>query len=337
MQRRHGWPSAEASFLVSASLLLTAALTVLAQPGYWQKPEVVAPALTIDLALGLPVLGYLFLVRGGKRGRWILAPLAVLGLSLARWWIPDAHQDPSRGLRPLFVTAEAVLTLCLVTRVGGIVHEYVRLRDLRRSRPDALREALGQVLGRRLGGALFTEVSALWYATRLFQPARAAGQAVGRFPGHRRNGYPAVLGAILLLVGVETSVAHLLLGLWSPKAAWLSTILGIYSGIWLLGDYHAARLNPTSVNDHELTLNVGLRWHTVLAWSDIVGIHDDDPADASLRMTMFGAPDFWLELARPVRVLGPFGIVREARAVGVAVDAPSELRALIAERTRPIS
>jgi hypothetical protein len=244
----------------------------------------------------------------------------------------DGDLVVSAGMKWLLVVAELALTVYAVTRVRRVVSEYRRLRAAERSPMDATREALREVLGVRLGGVLFTELSALWYAARLWRSEPEESPGGRHFAGHRRNSYPVVLGAFLILILIETSIAHLLLRQWSLTAAWVSTALGIYAGVWLMGDYHAARLNPSTATDHALTLNVGLRWHAVIAWPDVAGVHDRKPADRSQRMTLLGAPDFWLELERPVRVFGPFGIVRDVRAVGVGVDAPSQLRELIRER-----
>lgn len=325
------WPSREARFLVSASLLCTAAITILAQPLYWEDPHLIAPAITIDLAFGLPLLGYLFLARGSDTKIRTLAPLFLLGLGLARWWIPDAHQASYPGLSWFLAGSEVLLAGYLVARMRRLVAAYRTRERLGDGRADALRHALSTVLGSRVGGAVFTEGSVLFYAPRFFsQPVHRPG--VEQFSGHRRNAYPAVLGALLLLLVVETASAHLLLGLWSGRAAWISTALGAYSGVWLLGDYHAARLNPTFATRHELVLRVGLRWHARVRWSELIGVHAREPGEPSLRMTMLGAPDLWLEVAEPVRVVGPFGITRSARYLGVGVDTPDQLRALLLER-----
>jgi hypothetical protein len=327
--------SREAWFVVSASLLCAAVWTVLVQPGYWEAPRLVAPALAIDLSLGLPLLGYFFLVRGLEKRGWMLVPLFALGLALARWWIPRAHQDLSTGFGIVAIASELVVMAYLAVRVGRVAREYRRLRGLDRSRADATRHALARVLGRRLGGAIFTEVSALWYATRIRQREPRSSPTARLFSGHRRNGYAAILGVFLFLIVLESSITHLLLWFWHPAVAWWATAFGLYSVLWLLGDYHAARLNPASASADALVLNTGLRWHATLPWPEIVAIHDRSPEGQAQRMTLLGAPDFWLETREPVRVAGPFGIERTVRYLGVGVDAPAELRALIAERISP--
>jgi hypothetical protein len=70
----------------------------------------------------------------------------------------------------------------------------------------------------------------------------------------------------------------------------------------------------------------------VVDWSDIVAVRDEAPESDARRMTLLGAPDFWLELREPAEVTGPFGIRRSARFLGIGADEPERLRAEIASR-----
>lgn len=65
--------------------------------------------------------------------------------------------------------------------------------------------------------------------------------AARAFPAHRRRAYPAILGALVLATLVETAGLHLLLGLWTPVAAWVATGPSVYGILWMLGDFHALR------------------------------------------------------------------------------------------------
>lgn len=146
------------------------------------------------------------------------------------------------------------------------------------------------------------------------------------FPGHRRNAYPAVLGAIVMAIVAETAGAHFLLRLWTPIAAWVSTALGVYTIVWLVRDFRTARDHPTRVTDESLVVDVGLRWHAVVPWSLVAAVSAQKPPEGGRRMTLFGAPDFWLELREPIEVTGPFGARVSARFLGIGADEAGELR-----------
>jgi len=313
-------------FLVSVALLLTAALTILTLPGYRAAPTVIAPALLADLALGLPALGYLFLVRTGRRHPSILIPLGLLGLFLGRWWIPAEHLGVPLGLDVLAAALEGTLLVVLVLRLRAIRSAFRAARPRVPYPADALRHAFREVLGERLGAVLFSEAAVLWHAVAGWRSG-SGPEAPGRaFPGHRRNAYPAVLGALLMAIVVETGAVHLLVALWSEPVAWVLTIVSVYSVLWLLGDFNAARSMPSVLTDRTLHLRAGLRWSADIPRAGIVAIHDTPPTETAVDLAMWGTPDFWLETREPVLARGPFGLDRRARFVGVAVDDPAALR-----------
>ena len=320
-------------FLVSASLLLTAVLTVLTLPGYQARPTVVGPAALADLALGLPLLGYLFLVRTGRRHPSILLPLGLLGLVLGRWWIPAEHLGVSLGLDVLAAVLEGTLLVLLVLRIRAIRSAFTVANGRTPYPADALRHALREAMGPRLGAIVFSEASVLWYAVAGWRPRRDAGAGERAFPGHRRNAYPAVLGALLMAIVVETGAVHLLVALWWEPVAWVLTILGVYSVFWLLGDLNAARAMPSVLTDRDLHLRAGLRWSADVPLSEILATHDAPPDEETVDLALWGKPDLWLETREPVPVQGPFGLVRHVRFLGVGVDDPPAFRAAIESRS----
>lgn len=318
--------------MASAALLITAVLTVLALPGYGRQPTLVAPAVLVDLTLGLPALGYLFLVRSGRQNPSILLPLALLGLLLARWWIPPEHLDLSLSLETVALLLEGGLLVLLGFRIRAVRRAFRAARPRFPYRGDALRHALREVLGPRVGAVFFGEVGVLWHTMAGWRGGKVPGVPGTVFPGHRRNAYPAILVALLMAIAVETVALHVLVGLWFVPAAWALTILSVYSGIWLLGDFQAARATPSLVGQEALHLRTGLRWSADVPWSTIRSIHDERPSGDTVDMTLWGAPDFWLECSDPVPVQGPFGLDRQVQFLGVAVDQPGDLRAVIQER-----
>jgi hypothetical protein len=324
--------SPEALFVISASFLITAILSIVALPGFWEKANVMVPAVTIDLSIGLPVVGYFFLVRTRRVGSWVLLPLLLFGPLLVQEWIPDSRRDLPKTFELAAVLLEAGLLLVLALSVRRIRRIY-RVEQYRQPYSlDAVRIALVRVMGRRVGGAICSELAALWYVLAGWRRRSSDRPAGDVFPGYHRNAYPALLGAVLLVGLIETSALHLLVSLWRGSVAWVLTGLGAYSMVWLLGDFHAARHNPSLLTESHLHLRTGLRWSADIALVDIVGVHAAEPEGKSVRMTMFGAPDFWIESAEPTVVAGFFGIQRRVRFLGVGVDDVDALRKAIEGR-----
>ena len=118
----------------------------------------------------------------------------------------------------------------------------------------------------------------------------------------------------------------------APSRGSASSFSSIYSILWLLGDLHAARLNPSLSTDRGLHLRTGLRWRADLSWADIETLLDDPPEGRSVSMTLFGKPDLWLQCRDEVLVGGPFGIERRVRVLGLGLDDPAEFRRVAGPR-----
>ncbi len=322
----------EAIFLISCSLLCTVVLCVSSAPGFWLKPSVSTLAVTIDLALGFPVLGYFFLVRTGKANWMVLILLAGLGMLLAKWWVPGSDLRLSGVLEIAVVMIEAALLIALVLRIRKIRRVYRAEKARQPYRVDAFRVALTTTLGRRVGAAIFNEVSILWYAFAGWTRRRSVTPKGVPFSGHRRNAYPALLAAFMMAVVVETAVVHLLVSLWIGWLAWLLTGLGVYSLAWLLGDFQAARLNPSLLTESHLYLRTGLRWQADLALEEIIAVHSQSPSEKYVKMVMFGSSDLWLECSEPILVRGIFGIERRVKFVGLGLDDPDGFRKEVQSR-----
>lgn len=172
----------------------------------------------------------------------------------------------------------------------------------------------------------------MWYALSGWGRTVEELPGVEAFAYHTRQAYPAILGAIMMAVVVETAAVHFLVTLWLGNVAWVLTGLGIYSMVWMVGDYHAARMKPFLATEMGLRLDTGLRWRAHVSWEEILSIHDDAPTEPSMPLTLLGKPDFWIECRDAVPVAGPFGIKRTVRFLGVGADDPASFRSEISSR-----
>lgn len=333
MTARLPLPGAEARFLVTAAALVAAVLAVPALPGYWARPGLLSQALTVDLALGLPALAWLFLVRKGAAPATLLPPLFVAGLLLARWLVPGRELGDGRLVELLVVAVEGTILVYVGLRVRTVTRVFRARRAAGEPAPEALRAGLAGILNERVAAAAATEASVLWYATAGWRRPGPAPEGVRAFPLHGRNGYPAVLGALLLAVAAETAILHLLLHAWTPVAAWIATALSAWSAAWLVADFHAARHHPPTADEGGLSLRVGLRWSVRVAWEDVAGVsRSTAPVEDGLDLTLLGPPDLHLELRRAVEVQGPFGIRKSVSLLGLGAEDSAALQAAIEAR-----
>lgn len=169
--------------------------------------------------------------------------------------------------------------------------------------------------------------STLWYATAGWGHPPHGSRGGEAYPLHTRGAYPAILGALMMVLLAETLAVHLFLQERWPWAAWAATLLSVYSAVWLVADYHAARWHPPTVHDVGLRVPVGLRWRAWIPWTAVADIRSHRPDDEdALHLVLSGSPDFWVELREPLPVRGPMGITKEVRTLGIGADDPQALR-----------
>ena len=332
---------AGAGFVLACGALVAIETAVVTSRAFAQSPEPLAVAVTLDLVAVPLALGFFLLVRRARLTPWVLVPVFLSGLLAARLVLPAAERATLGAFERLVPLVELALLAVLAARVHRLRGELRLARTQTSDALDAWESALLRTLGSRVAAAIFvTEIGVLAHALggwRRAPPPAAQGMRV--FAYHRRRGYPALLGTILVLLVFESVGLHLVVSRFSTTLAWLLTALGLYGLLWLLGDLNAARLRPLIVEAGALHLRAALRWRATVPLDRIEAVGDAPPPAGESRVSfaLMGAPDFWLRTAEAIEVRGFFGLTRRVRWLGVAVEDPRALRALLAPAVGPLS
>ena len=309
---------APALLLVGATAIALVAVPR-AAPG--RERELLASAVTLDLLVVWPLAVAWFWVRA-RRVPWLaLLPAFVIGQVAASLALPADQQGLLERARWLAVPVELALIGALVVLARrGWREADAQARDF----VTRFRAAATRVLGVRLAAdVLTTEVALLAHA--IAPPRRLEDRSPLRFTTHREVGYGAVLIGVSMLLLVETLAVHALASAWSATLAWVLTGLGVYAGLWLLGDWRALRARPIVVGPDALDLRLGLRWeaHVPRAW--IAGCERlprrPGPRPADVRVVgLLGEPNVELRLTRPVELVGAYGLRRTTARLWLRVD-----------------
>jgi hypothetical protein len=311
-------------------------MAVVRSVAFSDQPGALASAVTLDLALGLPLLGYLFLVRAGRAPALVLAPLFVLGNVLARLLVPREHQMLLRGLELVVVAVELALLGFVVWRIGRLIRHIGAARAEHPYLTDAWRAGASTALGGSpLVAFATTELVVLAAAFTGWFRRPSLPAELAPFSVVRAGGTVAFFSLILAVVPIELVVLHVLIAKMSAAAAWVVTALGIYGAIWLLGDFHIMRLEPIGVGAKGLHVRVGIRSRVRVPLSNVVDVSRRAPVDdgTTVNLSVLGEPDLWVTLREPVTVDGLFGRSRSGRVLGLPVADPDGLAAAIAPRT----
>lgn len=314
------------TFLALAVALLALEGWVATRPDFAAQPEVLGLAVTADITLGIPLLFYLLVVRRHHVTPLALAPVFVLCLLAANALIPPAGQGALRLVEVVLPLVELMILAAAAFKVRGIVRAYRRLRPQAVYGQDALDAALRQELGDAwVIPLLTTELTLVTLAVAgWFMSFRPRPSVEAAFSTQRRSGYGLILGFILFILALETFGLHLVVSRWSTTAAWVLTFASLYTLIWLVGDFHAVRLQPIVLTAEALHVRCGLRWRATLPWAIIElarkATTQDKHRQDTLNAAVMGEPRLLLVCREPVVAVGLLGRRRHVRQIGLTID-----------------
>jgi hypothetical protein len=138
----------------------------------------------------------------------------------------------------------------------------------------------------------------------------------------RSTGWLMIASLIGFLVVVETVAFHILLGMWSPLVAWISTASSAYLLMWLLADAQAIRLYPVAIRDGKLHVTLGVRWRATIPLNAIASVTEIRAVpEGALNLALI-EPTVLVTLRSPVEVRGLLGRRRSADRIALTIDDP---------------
>jgi hypothetical protein len=151
------------------------------------------------------------------------------------------------------------------------------------------------------------------------------------FTVHRANGFTLYAGVFAFLIVAETPAVHIALSMASPIAAWVATGASIYSLFWLAGYAHAVRHGGVLVSREEMELRIGVRWRARIARDAIATVDAVTEAPAGVLDASIMGANTVVRFARPVRICGLFGRMREVDAIALSIDDRAAFQLAFAE------
>lgn len=215
-----------------------------------------------------PLAFFLIVYPKTRKAKQVLLPL-LGGMLFGSLILTDAEKyvwhyiDMLRWLVVLAFGAGELWVLLMLLR------SLVRLR--RTATPDndiakVMRRAMGDSVGTRL---MTAELLMWFYALLSYGKQAYKYQGTRHFFSDRHEENASNQIAFLLIIAVETPIAHFLLAMGSPRAALVASVLSVYGFFWLLGEYRASKLRPISLDSETLYLRMGILGNEQVAVADI--------------------------------------------------------------------
>ncbi|HEX3111382.1 MAG TPA: hypothetical protein VHU41_19925, partial [Thermoanaerobaculia bacterium] len=178
---------------------------------------------------------------------------------------------------------------------------------------------------RIVGGLVTTEVAILYYGLFSWRAEPDVPADAIAITTHKRSGWGTVVVCFIVLIAFESIGLHLLVQHWSVKWAWIFTAMDLYGVLWLIGDYHALRLRPTLIREHDIQLRHGMRLNATIARDNIAAVQPianeaQWKRKGTAKLALLDEPRYLISLREPVIAEGLAGIKRQIDAIAILPD-----------------
>jgi len=292
---------------------------------FLERPDIFAPAVTIDLTLGVTFAYWLLVVRRGRASMRSLLAVFIASAAATAVTLPPGHRALARDVRYLGIPFEfAVLGLIVV----GVRRTRRRLAQsgVELDVPERIRLVLGgSSMRSRVADVMAMEASVFYYALASWRRKPFVPSGALSFSYHRRNGYVGLLYAVLGIALVETAAVDLVVRVRHPVAANILLALGLFGVVWVLGMARGVRLRPVVVTREELLVRSGILWHLDVPRAQIARVHTGRVSaprkgTAGYLRGAPGTPNVLIELAAPLTAHGPYGAEKRVERIGLVID-----------------
>jgi membrane protein YdbS with pleckstrin-like domain len=271
----------------------------------------------LDVAVTVPLLYVLLVVRGGLQPVISLAPLMLPGLLRATYLAPGiSWARPAIG-----AGAELALFAFIAVRLRRGWRAGANDEDVLSRIETAAREI---VPARRAAAILASEIAVFYYAFCSWRTSPDTPARSRAFSIHEQSGVAALFGMLAGVSVMEALLVHLAVTRWSVTAAWVLTALSLYGMMWLAALARSFILRPVLVRDGELIARSGMMWTVRIPLAAIHAI-DSNAGPYELKLPPAAEPNLVLRLTAPVTARGMYGRKRRISSLALAIDDPSGL------------
>ncbi len=293
--------------------------------------DVFSLAISLDLLLVVPIIYYI-LIRKTEISKTTVIAVMVIGLLIGSYFLPEEKQTYLKLFKTwaLPIIEVSILTYVII-KVRSAIAKYKNLTDKSPDFFTTLKNISNEILPKKLVMPFATEIAVLYYG---FMNWRNPKLKENEFTYHKNSGTIALLGAFILIIGGETIAFHFLLALWSTTAAWILTILSIYTAIQVFGFAKSLSKRPSSINQDILSLKYGILNEVEISFTDIDNIElSKKPLDEKDVLTKSLSPlgeleshNLIIHLNKENQLIGLYGIRKKFTVLAFHIDNSEEFK-----------
>ena len=292
-------------------------------------------AITVDLLITIPFI-YFLLIRKTDIPKTTVIPLMVIGLFVGSYFLPQESQTYLSIFKTwaLPIIELSILSF-VVIKVRAAIKSYKQLKDASPDFYSTLISVCHEILPQKLVMPFATEVAVMYYG---FINWKSRPLQENEFSYHKKSGTPALFGAFIFIIAIETVAFHFLLIRWSTLAAWILTGLSVYTAIQIFGFAKSLSQRPITINTSSLTLRYGILNEVEIPFTNIESIElsqtalEKDPLTKTLSpLGELESHNVVIHLKSSSHLVGLYGMRKEFKVLGLYVDEPVNFKEKVEE------
>lgn len=223
-------------------------------------------AVSIDLLLTIPLI-YFLLIRKSDIPKTTIVPVMIIGMVLGSLFLPTDGQHYI-SLFKLWILP--VVEISVLTYVLFKVRRAVkRFKIVQGATPDfytAVKSTCKELMPSVAANVTSAEIAMVYYA--FFNWKKRPYQS-NEFTHHKRSGTPILMYTFIFLIVIETFAVHLILVKYSLVAAWILTILSVYTGFQIFGFARSLAQRPIVIEQDRIVFRYGILNETTINFDQI--------------------------------------------------------------------
>ena len=250
-------------------LLILSCIAIVHTSAFTANQSTLSFAITLDLLLTTPII-YFILIRKNKIPKTTVVPVFILGIVVASFTIPKENQYllelAKTWLLPL-------VELGVLSYVSFKIHKTIQLfKKEKKNSTDFFniaKKISNDIIPGKIGTLLATEIAVIYYS---FFDWKKQKLKDNEFSYHKNTGSITLLIGVILIVGIETFVMHILIEKWSITVAWILTGLSIYTVFQIIAIIKSIPKRPIQIHGRKLYLKYGIINETAINIEDIESV-----------------------------------------------------------------
>ncbi len=295
------------------------------------NPETLSIGITLDLLFTVPVI-YFLLIRKKKIPKITIVPFFIVGMLIASNIIPQENQFILNWAKTwIFPIIELGVATFIFFKVRQTLKKY---RSKAVTNPDffsALKDTCREIIPPKIAELLVMELAVFYYG---FIDWKKKKLGPNEFSYHKNSGTISLLIAFIPIIGIETYVIHVLLLKWSAIAAWIASILSVYTCIQVFGFMKSILKRPITIEGNKLYLRYGILSETIIDIHNIESINisgaDLEWNDEIKKLSPLGdleSHNMVITLKQKNTLTGLYGIKKNYTTIAFFIDHKEDFKA----------